>query len=108
MRVKTVQHAACSWGASAKCKQLSDGLALTHAWLDCSITTDAADVEMAECNPQLSATQEACQAELQEIASMCGTSDGAEEASFVQQVGRHLQEEDWHEVLYKVSMPNGA
>ena len=63
---------------------------------------------MAECNPQLSATQEACQAELQEIESMCGTSDGAEEASLVQQVGRTLQEEDWREVLYKVGMLHGA
>lgn len=59
---------------------------------------------MAECDPQLSATQEVCQAELQEIESMCGTCEPAEAAPAVQQVGRHLQEEDWHEVLYKVSM----
>lgn len=62
---------------------------------------------MAECHPQLSATQEACQAELQEIESMCGMSCEAEEAPLVQQVGRRLQEEDWHEVVYKVSMPHG-
>ena len=61
---------------------------------------------MAECHPQLSATQEACQAELQEIESMCGMSCEAEEASLVQQVGRRLQEEDWREVVYKVSMPH--
>ena len=81
---------------------------MKNAWLDCSLNTDAVDVEMAECNFQLSATQEACQAELQEIESMCGIRDGAEEASLVQQVGRHLQEEDWREVLYKVRMLYGA
>lgn len=59
---------------------------------------------MAECHPQLSATQQACQAELQEIESMCATSSAAQEAPLVQQVGRHLQEEDWREMVYKVSM----
>lgn len=63
---------------------------------------------MAECSPQLSATQEARQAELQEIDSMCGTSCEAEAAPLVQQVGRHLQEEDWREVQYKVSMLHGV
>lgn len=72
--------------------------------LDCSLRPHTADVDMADCNSQLSATQEACQAELQEIESMCGTSGQAEAAPAGQQVGRSLQEEDWHEVLYKVNM----
>lgn len=72
--------------------------------LDCSVRTDAGDVDMAECESQLSASQEACQAELQEIESMCGTSGQVEAASAGQQVGRNLQEDDWHEVLYKVHM----
>lgn len=63
---------------------------------------------MAEGSPQLSATQQACQAELQEIESRCGTSCEAHEAPLMQQVGRHLQEEDWREVLYKVSMLHGV
>ena len=82
--------------------------AFTDAWLDCSTSPDGGDVEMAVCCPQLSATQEACQAELQEVESMCGTSCEAEEAPLVQQVGRHLREEDWREVLYKVSMPSAV
>ena len=70
----------------------------------CSIRADAGGVDMAECDSQLSASQEACQAELHEVESMCGASGQEEEAQAGQQVGHSLQEEDWHEVLYKVHM----
>lgn len=49
----------------------------------------------------LSATQEACQAELEVAASTCSTSHQA--AASVQLLGQHLQGEDWQEVVYKAS-----
>ena len=65
------------------------------------------DVEMAECSGVLSATQEACQAELAE--AMCATTSSTEASAAAAaedlggQPGRPLQEADWQEVVYKVS-----
>lgn len=66
---------------------------------------------MAESSGVLSATQEACQAELELAEAMCATSSSSAEASAAAaaseelggQPGRQLQEADWQEVVYKVS-----
>ena len=77
----------------------------------CSIRADA-DVHMAESEPMLSATQEACQAELEATEPMCSTSEQTSAAASHQQMGRQLSEEDWQEVLYQASLmpspPPGA
>lgn len=61
---------------------------------------------MADCSDVVSATQEACQAELEMAEAMCSSSSsGAGPAAAVPDVqpGRPMQEHDWQEVVYKVS-----
>lgn len=65
---------------------------------------------MAECSGVLSATQEACQAELELAEAMCAPTSSAETSAAAAaseelggQPGRQLQEADWQEVVYKVS-----
>ena len=59
---------------------------------------------MAECEPMLSVTQEACQAELEATEPMCSTSGQTSAAAPHQQIGRQLCEEDWQEVVYQASL----
>ncbi len=65
-------------------------------------------MEMAECSSMMSATQEACQDELQMADAMCSGSVGfsASAAALIEAAdglpGRQLQEGDWQEIVYKV------
>ena len=64
------------------------------------------DAEMAECSGKMSATQEACQAELELAEAMVRSSDADPAASAAvsdELPGRPLLEADWQEVVYKVS-----
>ena len=65
---------------------------------------------MADCSSMMSATQEACQDELQMADAMCsgtigfsGSAAASNEASDGLP-GRQLQEGDWQEIVYKVSI----
>ncbi len=68
------------------------------------------DVEMADCSSMMSATQEACQAELEMADAMCSSSIGfSGSAAALTKAsdglpGRQLQEADWQEIVYKVSI----
>ena len=64
---------------------------------------------MAECSSMMSATQEACQDELEMADAMCSSSGFSGSAAASSEVsdglpGRQLQEADWQEIVYKVSM----
>ncbi|KAL0052588.1 hypothetical protein WJX82_004383 [Trebouxia sp. C0006] len=65
------------------------------------------DVEMADCSSMMSATQEACQAELEMADAMCSSSIGfSGSAAALTKAsdglpGRQLQEADWQEIVYK-------
>lgn len=56
---------------------------------------------MADCSTMLTATQEACHAELEMAEASCVSSKLATVSD--EQLGRPLQEADWQEVVYRVS-----
>ncbi len=56
---------------------------------------------MPHCSSMMSATQEACQAELEMADAMCSAAASSEVSDGLP--GRQLQEGDWQEIVYKVS-----
>ena len=50
----------------------------------------------------LSASQEACHAEMLTTEHMCSTSSHPAPAAPVAQLGRPMHDQDWQEVIYKV------
>ncbi len=64
---------------------------------------------MADCSSMMSVTQEACQDELEMADAMCSSSGFSGSVAALMEAsdglpGRQLQEGDWQEIVYKVSI----
>ena len=68
----------------------------------CSEKPDGEDVDMHDPDSMLSASQEACHAEMLTTENLCSTSSPSAPAASVAQLGHQMHDQNRQEVIYKV------